>query len=317
MWWMSCGAALAGDVETWVGGRASTGVGVDSVEGVSTLLSQVELDATVDGDAWHVKLDLDYHFVPINLSHPDTNAPFEPIPAYPLPPEEASLSLGSGAPQIALGVTNPNLGMPEWDEGDNYLASYPNSWDLSNGQNLGAIPSWNFENGLQIFVFGGWDMGWYSPEVGAGWDFEGDSYGTWTGGFYLPMLQHGMFYWTNELYPADALWIDLDVDAGLSGGGPVAGGDVIVNVLPEGVVATALRVEGQYTSDAAADWQLTELEVTPMDPLRVTLGARTDPTDWLHLAVDVGSAVVPYDGGDPTFLGLFLVDVHAPAPDEE
>ncbi|MCB9688841.1 MAG: hypothetical protein H6738_21960 [Alphaproteobacteria bacterium] len=316
MWFVWSALAWAGSVDTWVGGRASTGVGVDSVSGVSTVLSQVELDATAAGDVWSARLDLDYHFVPVSLSHPDTNGPFEPIPAYPLPPEEASLTLGGGAPQLTLGVTNPNLGLQEWDEGDNYLATYTRAWDFSNSQNLGLQPSWNFDSGLQLFAFGGWDMGWYTPGFGLGWAYEGDSYGTWSGGFYLPAYEHGMFYWANEFYPADALWIAVEPNIGVSGGGLVVGTEAVLNVFPEGVVAGALRVEAQYTTDTAAEWQLTELETAPMDPLRVTVGGRTDPTDWLHLALDLGTVAAPYGGGDPSFLGVFLVDIHAPFPEE-
>jgi hypothetical protein len=150
--------ARAGDVETWFGAGATTGVTVG--DSASTILSQVEFDARAATSDVFFRLDLDLHLAPIAFSDPGAA---ELPPAWPLPPEWAMVQFGRGTYHLRAGVTNPNFGLQEWDERSNYFATYSIGWGLQNGQNLGIEPGVVFDSGAEVFAFGGYDLAWMTP----------------------------------------------------------------------------------------------------------------------------------------------------------
>lgn len=305
MAWLVAPAWAADDVETWFGGQATTGLQTVQGVGVGTILSQVELDARASTGPLFFRLDLDYHFDPVFFVEGGTTD-YQLAPHYPLPPETAEVQIGRKV-HLRAGVTNPNFGIQGWDEKDNYLPSYSNIWNLTNGQNLGLEPGITFDDGTEIYAFGGYDMAFLTGGFGAGVATEQDAFGTWTGFFYLPAYQFGMLLTANELYPADWLWLTLELDGGPAGDGLYGGGQLIASILPEATVGGALRFEQQMMDDAAAATIVNDLEVG-LDQTAVSGALRADPLDTLHLALEAKESW-PRGGGDPYFTGTFLVSV--------
>jgi hypothetical protein len=220
------------------------------------------------------------------------------------------VQLGRGTYHLRAGVTNPNFGLQEWDERSNYLATYSIGWGLQNGQNLGVEPGVVFDSGAEVFAFGGYDLAWMTPVTGAGVTSEQDSWGTWTGAFFMPLYGYALLVTANEVYPLDDLWLTLELDGGLVGDHPIYGGQVVVNLFPDRLVAGALRFDKQFN---AADVG-SELEID-LAEMAVTAGVRSDPTGWFHVAVDGGAVWFP--GVDPGMQATLLVDFHAPEPDDD
>jgi hypothetical protein len=304
------GVARAGDV--WVGGGASTGLqGVEGV-GVSTVLSQVEIDAQGGNDTVSFRLDLDYHFDPFFLTDPAQNDGYEIKPHYPYPPETAYVQLGQDTLHLKLGVTAPAIGLQSWDEKDDYLPSYSNGWGVMGGQVLGGEPGITLGDGSEIFLFGGYDLSWLSPTVGGGFASEQDSWSTWSGVFVLPdpAYSYVLAVAAFEFYPADALWVTIEPQGGVAGGGALYGAELVGNISPETMVGGAVRAEYQHLSDDAS----ATLGV-PMPELAFSGALRADPKDWLHLALE-GKESLPGGGGSAFFTGTFLVSVWTPEPEE-
>lgn len=302
MVWMTV-PARAEDVDTWVGGHVTTGLQAVQGVGVGTILSQVELDVRAETGPLFFRLDLDYHFDPLFFVKGGTTD-YPLAPHYPVPPEVALVQIGQKY-HLRAGVTNANFGIQEWDEKANYLPSYSNVWDLTNGQNLGLEPGITFDDGTELFAFGGYDLAWLTPGFGAGVATEQDAFGTWTGFFYLPDLQFGMVQTANEIYPADWLWLTLELDGGPAGKGFYVGSQLIASILPDATVGGAVRYDQQHMSDAAVE----QLEVE-MDNRAIAGALRADPTDTLHLALEAKESW-PRGGGDPYFTGTFLIAVLA------
>jgi hypothetical protein len=301
-----CLPALAGEVSTWTGGFVSTGVDVVAAPGATsaqTILSQVEADFRVLSGDWYARVDLDYHFDPISLS--GSNEGYQLAPHYPLPPEYALVQYGWKY-HLRAGVTNPDFGLQEWDEKANYLPTYSGGWSFANGQNLGLEPGITFDDGTDLFVWGGYDLAWLTPSFGLGVQTEQDLFGVWSGAFYMPALEFGMLISAQELYAADWLWLSSEIDVGTAGGGILAGGMLIANVLPDGSYGGALRFEQFHVDDEV----VTALETTvPQTTLSAAL--RADPLDWLHLSVE-GKESFPGASADPYFTGTLLVAVSSP-----
>ncbi|MEQ1501441.1 MAG: hypothetical protein ABMB14_04380 [Myxococcota bacterium] len=298
--------ALAAETEGWVGGHVTTGLQVDQDQGVGTILSQVELDARAETSGVYFRLDLDYHFDPLFFSA--DNSEYQLGPHYPLPPEVALVQFGDKY-HLRAGVVNPNFGLQGWDEKETYLPTYTYSFALTNGQILGIEPGITFDDGTGLFVFGGYDMGFQVPDVGFGVSTEQDAFGTWSGVFWLPTEDYVLLLSANEVYPADWLWLTLEIDAGLASGGGIAGGELVASLWPESIVGGALRVERQMT-DTKAQAALTALEI-PMAPLTaLSAGLRIDPASALHLALEAKETLP--DDGAANFTGTFLVTVMAP-----
>lgn len=262
--------AQAGDVETWFGGAASGGVvvsGTGSGVAVAPTLAQAELDARLGTDLIFIRVDLDVHMDPAALSAGL---------ASPIPPEWAMLQIGREKYHLRLGVTNPNIGLQQWDEWQNYLPSYSILWAAQPSQIAGIEPGVSFEDGTDVYLYSGYDLGWggyagagrhaLGLTAGAGVVHSADSWylslaagayplggidsgevgaePPWGGAYY-----HG--YGTFEYYPLDALTLSLDGGGGLMTGSSFAGGQFQVNVLPETIVSPTARFEALYDPDDA------------------------------------------------------------------
>lgn len=299
-------ASGASPVETWMGGMVTTGLDVVAAGGEvspSTILSQAEADLRVASGDWFFRVDLDYHFDPVSLT--GDNEGYTLAPHYPLPPEYALVQYGKKF-HIRAGVTNPDFGMQEWDEANNYLPTYTGAWSFANGQNLGIEPGITFDDGTDLFAWGGYDLAWFSPQVGLGVQTEQDLFGLWSGAFYMPALGYAGLISAQELYLTDWLWLSSEIDLGAAGGGILAGGELSAVVLPDGVAGGAVRFEELYADDELT----TALETTaPQHVLSAALSA--DPTEWAHVALE-GKQSFPGDGSESFFTGTLLVSFFTP-----
>jgi hypothetical protein len=303
--------ARAGDVETWAGGLAITGVQEVQGEGFGTILSQVEFDFRAASGPVFFRLDLDYHFDPYFFGVEGQD--YQLAPHYPLPPEYGLVQLGTKY-HLRAGVTNPDMGMQEWDENLNYFASYSSAWALSNGQNLGLEPGITFDDGTNLFVFGGYDMGWLTPAFGGGFQTEQDLWGTWSG---VAVFPHYVFddagdatpyvfaVTADELYPADAVWLSLELDLGVANGGTAGGGQFMASLFPDGMVGGAIRIDKQFQDDAFNE------AIATMDDFAVSAVLLADPIEALDFKLE-GKESWPHGGGDPYFTGTFLVAAKVP-----
>jgi hypothetical protein len=300
------------DVGFWAGGQITTGAQV-APEGVGTILSQAEVDARWANDLLFVRLDLDYHFDPYWFAPKDAavNDGYPLAPHYPLPPEFAMLQVGRDRYHLRLGVTEPGMGMQSWDERDNYLLSYSIGWALTNGQNAGVEPGIVFDDGTEIFAFGGYDLGFLTPGFGAGVDTEQEAWGTWTGFFALPQYKYALLISDTELYPLDQLWLCGEVLAGVSGKDPILGAQLTAAVFPESVVNGAIRVEHEFTPDAEEEAYGAPLPVTD-----VAAAIKTDAIPLVHLGVE-GKATWPVEATQPYLTGTLLVSVGTADPDDD
>lgn len=308
MAWMTA-PAWGDDVDSWFGGHVTTGLQTVQGVGAGTIGSQVELDARAATGSLYFRLDLDYHFDPVFFVEGGTDG-YQLAPHYPLPPEVALVQIGTKY-HLRAGVTNADIGMQGWDERTNYLPSYSGVWSLTNGQNLGLEPGITFDDGTNLFAFGGYDMAWLTPGFGLGVSSQQDSFGTWSGVFFLPAYPFGMLVSANEVYPADALWLSLEVNGGPAGDGVVAGGQLVATLFGDATVGGALRFDQQFMSDAAVT--ALELEV---DSTAISAALRADPSDVVHLALEAKESW-PRGGGDPYFTGTFLISVGTPDPSDE
>ena len=291
--------AFAADVDTWVGGHATTGAQIVQDAGASTILSQVELDARASTGSLFFRLDLDFHVDPWSF-RPDGNTGFILAPHYPLPPEYALVQVGQKF-HLRAGVTNPDFGIQEWDERLNYLATTSEGWKVANGQNLGIEPGISFDNGVNIFAFGGYDLAWLTPGGGAGIQTEQDAFGTWSGFVILPAMRYGLLLTANEVYPTDWLWFSGEIDAGFIDGTAFGGGQLIAQVFPEGAVGGALRLDRQWMPEAAGE------ALGDVNAFAVSGGLKAAPVSGLHLALEAKESW-PKLGDSPYFTGTVLVD---------
>lgn len=303
-------AAFAGEVSTWSGGMVTTGVDMvvsDTPSGTaveaSTILSQAEANLRVASGDWFFRLDLDYHFDPISLT--GGNAGYTLAPHYPLPPEYALVQYGRKF-HLRAGVTNPDYGAQEWDEAVNYLPTYTGGWDFANGQNLGLEPGITFDDGTDLFVFGGYDLAWFTPSAGFGVQTEQDLFGVWSGVHYMPQLRFLELISAQELYPADWLWLSSELILGTADRGLIAGGHLSTVFFPEAPVGWAARFEEMYAEEAA----VAMLEVSAPQHV-VSAALRVDPVDWLHIALE-GKESFPGKGQPPYFTGTLLIAAFTP-----
>lgn len=308
--WIS--AALAADV--WVGGGvlsggvlygASTDGDGDKVADtqVTLPLSQAEVDFRLKSGMVFVRVDADVHL--------DINQ--DPaIPVAPLPPEYAMVELQPGDWRIQAGVVNPEFGLQEWDEWDNYLPEYSFGWAAQPGQVVGVEPGYLLGDGsTKVFAYGGLDLAWAgswgalpdAPIFGAGVASELDSFGTWSGVFAYPTLDYYGAVAAFEVYPAGALWLTLDGIAGSSGGSPLVGGQLVANVLPEATVNPVARVEAMWDPEFAVTGS----------GVGAGLGVNVWAHDWLYASAEGRFRVVDRIKQPAV---IVLVGVHRPDPDD-
>ncbi len=299
MWLCLASWASAEEPSSWVGAGVTSGVTADSEGVLAYPSSQLELNARLDADSWSVRLDLDVHF--------DPAAPGEG-PAYPLPPEVAQLQIGQDRFRVRGGVNNPNVGIQEWDERDNYLPGFSQGWELQIGQNIGVEPGIVLEDGTEFFSYVGHDLAWGVLAAGAGVATEQDTFGTWSGVHVLPDLRYAALFSANEVYPADQLWLTFEVDAGVVGSDLFFGGQVVANLWPESTWGAAVRLDAQPAPESVEEALGVEL-----DPFVASIAGRVDPTDWFHAAIELDMGIV--DGGDLVPRAMLLVDFHVPEPE--
>jgi hypothetical protein len=306
-WLIGVGLCLAGPAaaqDMWMGGQVGTGLQYVQGVGVGTVLSQVEADFRYATGDWFFRIDLDYHFDPIFFGE-GLNDGYQIGPHYPLPPEYAVVQWKPGKFFLRGGVTNPDFGLQEWDEKDNYLPTYTNGWVWANGQNLGIEPGLRFDDGTDLFAFAGYDMAWLTPGFGAGVQTEQDWFGTWSGFFVLPWYGYAAIYAANELYPSDALWLSLEINAGIAAGDPLIGGQFVANLFPDASYGGAVRGEMKFFEEATTDL------LGDIDKFAVSASVRADPVGWLHLALEAKESW-HRDGDDPYFTGTLYVAVMTP-----
>ncbi len=291
------GAAQAGEVETWFGGAASGGVVVGdsgSGLGVAPTLAQAEVDARLGTDLLFIRVDLDVHMDPANLAGGITQ---------PLPPEWAMLQIGREQYHVRLGVTNPNIGLQQWDEWQNYLPSTSILWAMQPAQIIGAEPGMTI-GATDVFVYGGWDMAWQVMTGGAGFAVSQDSYYAALAVAAYPL--QGTDYYSAfgcfEYYPLDQLYLSLDGGGGVIGGGAFAGGQLQVVIIPEFVVSPTVR--GEYLLDPG--------DVTGLPTSTAGAGLKISPLEFISIGLE-GKAT--FDTGAPQLSAIALLSVFRPEPD--
>lgn len=289
------------DLAPTFGGGVTTGLQGEQGFGYGTILSQVEFDAWFHNDLFEFRLDLDFHVDPIYFVD-GANEDFTLSPHYPIPPEYAQLQIGRQKYRLRLGVTNPNIGLQEWDERDNYLVTYSGGWDFQPGQNLGVEPGVMFDDGTEIFAWAGYDLSWFTPSGGVGFATDQDDFSTWTGVDYMPDLRYLQLVSANSVYPTDWLALVFEVNAGLVETDPVGGGEITAAFLSEDPINFAVRVDHQRITPAAS-------EILAISPAQTAVAATVNvmPLWWLQTRFE-GKESWPQGGADPYFTGTLLVD---------
>ena len=297
------GPASADEFETYFAGHVGTGLQYDGAVGAfGTVLSQAEFDFRGGTGDWFFRVDLDYHFDAYYFES-GLNDGYNLAPHYPLPPEWAVVQWKPSSIYLRAGVTNPDMGIQEWDERDNYLPTYTSGWGMQNAQNLGGEVGWEFGDGTDLFAWGGWDMAWQVGAFGLGVQTELDFFGTWTGAFYMPALQYFGVWTANEIYPATALWLTLELNGGLVGSTPFFGGQVMANLFPDAVIGGAVRGEAQLVYPDEVEALLGDLP-----EYGVSGALRADLIPLTRLMLEAKESW-PGDGGSPYFTGTLYVSV--------
>lgn len=281
-----------------VGGDSGLRVGAD---GVSGLTSQVELDVRAASGPVYLQLDLD--------AHVDPNVP--EFYTYPIPPEEAFVQVGRKAFRVKAGVSNPNVGLSGWDAWENYYPTHPLNFDLLCGQVLGADVGVNTESGWELAAFGGQDLAWAAPVVGAYAATEQDAFGTWSGAMVWPTLGYFAAFPSVEVYPTGWLWVDVDGVAGMAEGHGFGGGQLVLNILPESQPNPVLRVQKLIDPKGATQSDTLGLDL-PDTSASFTLN--TDPTDYLRVS---GEGKIEWRDGEAQGVGILYIALHPIEPDDD
>jgi hypothetical protein len=298
-------AAWAEEPELWLGAGATTGVVVNGA-GVEGAPSQIETNVRVGWEDVLLRVDADLHVDP-NAYFRDDGSPADPIP---FSPEWAMIQFGRKTWFAQVGVQNPNFGLFDWDERKNYLPTFNIMFGPTNAQNLGVEVGRFFDDGAgEVFVYGGYDLGWLAPGGGAGVAWEGDSFATWSGFTYFPGLKYGIGVAAMEVYPTDWLWLAAEPGFGMVEDKPFGGGQFVATFFGDEILSGSLRVDGTFGGKAAG-----ELLEIPIAPLQVGGGLKFWPTDWLLLMAE-GNALWDHGSKRPGFSGTLLLDVHVPEPD--
>ncbi len=310
-------ASPAFALDTFVGGAASGGVTVGGDGsggiGVAPTIAQAEIDGRLATPDVYVRVDLDVHVDPANLGDGL---------AAPVPPEWAMVQFGRQQYHVRLGVTNPNIGLQQWDEWQNYLPSYSIMWGAQPSQILGVEPGIDFDSGLSVFAYGGYDLGWGGLSVvpgtglmtnsrgltaGAGFSLSSDGYYAALSAAAYPIAGFDYYaaFGTFELYPMDQLTLSLDGGAGLMGGAPFAGAQLQVIGLPGTIVSPVARFELAHGGGL-------EGELGALPTATASLGAKVAPCEFATLQVEGKGSF--YATGGPQLMAEVLVSVFRPEP---
>lgn len=306
---MLVGVALAGDF--FVGGAGS-------VQGSYTLddklaspigaIGQAELDLQYTQDTFTFRADLDAHFDLMALS----SGPFladgdmvvfcpggGTILACPRPVENLYVQLAGDHWRGTAGIQNPPIGIEGWDEWGNVLPSFSQMWGLQPSQIAGLGGGYTIgDGGTEVGLYGGYDMGWITPEFGASVAYDGDAFGTWNGAWAMPMYDtgNGVGYYgallSGQLHLGDVADIDLSASPGLYGQSFFVGGWAMAAFLPNAVVTPAVRVEALADPDNALG-TFFPTGFAKAQSLGVGAGARVMPLPFL--AIQAEAKIGVYD----------------------
>jgi hypothetical protein len=303
--------AFAGDTTFWYGGAVSTGAALDRDPGLQVLPFQAEVDARVETGPIYARVDL--NIFPFSDGYTsdfsfDDAATIIGVPDPTMIPEWAMLQVGSEKYKVRLGVTNPNMGLEDWDTWNNYLPTYSTTFSAATpGRILGAEPAMSFDDGTEIFAFGGYDLDWAEPVAGAGVWSEQEGWATWSGVATYPRLNMHEAVIAAEVYPFEQLWITVDGVVGVSGRDVFTGGQLVLNIAPEQVVTPVVRLEGLIDpNEALGGWEGGVPKAT------ASVGLRAHPTEFSQLAFE-GKMTTFGEGF--TEGGMFLrLDFFTPEP---
>lgn len=301
MLWL-IGAASA--AEFWVGGGLAAGVAYEdgAVGAMATdSVSQVELDVTMDADRLTGGLEVDFHLDPAAIGWNDQ-----------IPVEALWVRYDGEQGYVRPGVFTPDMGLEGWDDWENYQPSFSAMWDASAvGRVLGVEVGRDIDEGGTVFVFGGADLDWsapydgyWEPTAGIGYSNEADAWGTWSGVYMRPKIEHYGVIAAVELYPHEKVWVSVDGNVSLLNTAPFASGQVMITALPETLVSPILRVEGVMDKQDVAGVGYN---------YAAGVGARVQPVDFARASVEA-KMLVGDDGSEPA--AYLTIDVFRPEPEE-
>jgi hypothetical protein len=138
---------------------------------------------------------------------------------------------------------------------------------------------------------------------------DNDAWSTYSGVMIYPTEGYYAAQLEGEIYPADALSVALDGGVGLFQGAPFAGGQLVVNILPDGMVTPVVRGEYMWDPDGAALGGA----AYGVPDATASVGVRVAPLDVLRFELEGKATFI----GGTTVPGVFLgITLHRPEPDE-
>lgn len=299
--------AAHADDGVWVGGAASAvgGFTVNEQNPLSLRL-QAEANLNISAGIFSADIDVDAHFNPLAnefLAPEDmiTWCPGDYILSCPRPIEQATFTLADGSWRVSAGLINPAIGIETWDEWQNPLPVFTQTYALQPSQIAGGEFGWTFgEEGPEVSVYGGMDWGWYgddgfpTPEVGATVSYSGDTFGTYNGAWAMPAIQNYGGLASAQIQPSDLFRVDLSVSPGYIGGdssGGYVGGWAAIGFFPDGMINPIVRAQGVFDPNQVVTGQGFPTAVGE-------LGANFKPVDFLNIQLEgrvslEGQAVTP------------------------
>lgn len=289
----------------WVGGGLAIRPGYTAE--TFSLGGEVEAGLLVKKGVFGARLDLDFQGMVLPELAIIEAAP-DVVPINMIRPEWAMLEAAQGSWAARGGIINAGYGLEDWDDRQLYLPTHGIYYALSPGRMAGSEFGWTFgDDGPTVTIGGGLDLDWEAPIVEANINYEGDSFGTWSGVAVYPA--DGMYSAVigAEMYPSEVVTLALGGMGGVVGENPYATGSLYGVFLPEAIVNPTVRVEGSFDpGDAFEDGGLT--------PWAVGAGGAIVPTDFLKFLVE---AKVMGTDGDPAGGVYASLCVFSPDPAED
>lgn len=288
--------AMASDPVFWAGGGGNVTAGVESGQ-VATEV-QLEGDVRYEVGRLFLRADVDVTLAPLS----------DPIVTL-MPPEVLMLQFSQGPARIRLGVKANNFGLEAWDPWNNYLPTWSLMYNAASpGRLLVGELAFELADGSEVYAYGGGDLDARFPlatapgplpTFGLGISAEKDMWSTWSAVVGYPT--EGWYYaWiSGEVYPLDALTVAVDGAVGIYGGAPYAGGQLVLNALPEAIVTPVVRGEIVLDPDDAA----LDLPGAGLARRAVSLGAKLQSHDWMTVMAE-GRLSWYADGLSP---GIFVM----------
>lgn len=299
--------ALAQDAEGWfgAGGGAHAAYTIDTPDPLGIML-QAEADFGYSSGIFTLEGQVDVHVNPLGNEFlasggdvvvicPDAfyAGTSDPILTCPRPVEQLTAQLGGESWRVQAGILSMPIGVEGWDSWDNVLPLTTSVFDMTPGGVGGALFGYTLgDGGPELFLYGGYDLGWNTPEGGLGVAFDGDAMGTWSGVWAMPMYGYYAGDLAFSFYLGDNFWLNASALGGVYDGSFGVGGFAQGILFPEGVFRPSLRVGGGYDPDGAFAFA----------PFNAGLGASVVPLDWLSIQAQadvdfVGASIRPTIGG--------------------